>query len=214
VWWCRSPDDDVVCPTADDHHALFGHLACLRFMHEHGEPWHADTCTWAAAGGHLACLRYAHEHGAPWDAWTCAIAARTGHLACLRYAHEHGAPWDSMTCARAAIYGHLACLRYAHEHGAPWDDRMCYMCCDHACLRYAVICGAPRTRAPAAHFLKARLVAVAGALREARRRRLTARALWALRRWRGPAASEGNAQLLALDEHARHTLQRLVLAHL
>jgi hypothetical protein len=228
VWWCRSPDDDVVCPTGgagcecrtnDGLAAMLGHLACLRYAHECGAPWGRMTCEWAARNGHLDCLRYAHEHGAPWDAMTCDWAARNGHLACLRYAHEHGAPWGRDTCTCAAINGHLACMRYAHEHGAPLDEWTCAWAggLGHlACLRYAVICGAPRTEAPAAHFLKARLVAVAGALREARRRRLTARALWALRRWRGPAASEGREEqeeLLALDEHARHTLQRLVLAH-
>ncbi len=75
----------------------------------------------AAQAGSLACLRYAHERGTPWPADTCWAAARAGSLACLRYAHEHGALWDRQTCWTAARAGSLECLRYAREHGADWD---------------------------------------------------------------------------------------------
>ena len=76
----------------------------------------------SALRGDLACLRYAHEHGAPWHEWTTAYAAINGHLECLRYAHEHGAPWDECTTGFAASHGQLECLRYAYIRGCPWID--------------------------------------------------------------------------------------------
>ena len=37
--------------------------------------WSAEVCSAAAAGGHLECLKYAHEHGCVWNADTCKAAA-------------------------------------------------------------------------------------------------------------------------------------------
>ena len=64
------------------------------------------TCT-DASYGHLECLKYMHENGCPWNELTCNYAASYGHLECLKYARENECPWDSETCSKAAKYGHL-----------------------------------------------------------------------------------------------------------
>ena len=99
-----------------------GRLACLKYAHRNGCPWHTDACTAAAGSGHIECLKYAHEHGCPWDTQTCDAAAGGGHLACLQYAHEHGCPWTSETCWEAIMKGEFKCLRYAQKHGCPLGE--------------------------------------------------------------------------------------------
>ena len=81
------------------------------------------TCACAAKNGHLDCLRYAHERGCRWDAETCEFAAEKGHLECLKYAHENGCPWNADTCEYAARNGHLEILKYACERGCPGSAR-------------------------------------------------------------------------------------------
>ena len=61
----------------------------------------------AAKGGHLAVLKYAHEHGCPWNWQTCANAAENGHLEVVKYAHENGCPWDWETQVWAARNGYV-----------------------------------------------------------------------------------------------------------
>jgi hypothetical protein len=85
------------------------------------------TVAIAALYGHLECLRYAHEHTwyykyTRWekcDDWTCGYAALGGHLECLRFAFELGCPFASFTCDSAASRGHMDCLRYAVLNCAP-----------------------------------------------------------------------------------------------
>ena len=74
-------------------------------------------CTVASKGGHLDCLKYVHEQGCEWDADTCEAAARGGHLECLKYAHEQGCEWDADTCHSAAIGGHLGVLEVCARAG-------------------------------------------------------------------------------------------------
>ena len=100
-----------------------GHLACLRYAHEHGCRWYEETCSDASDGGHLDCLRYAHENGCPWDERTCWYACMDDdYLECLRYAHERGCPWSARTCWYASAYGNPECLDYALENGCPPSD--------------------------------------------------------------------------------------------
>ena len=65
-------------------------LDCVKYLHEHGCPWNADTCRWAASEGHLDCLEYLHENGCPWDDDTYDAASENGHVECLKYLQEHG----------------------------------------------------------------------------------------------------------------------------
>ena len=101
----------------------------LKFLHEHGYAWDAETCMYAAENGHLECLKYAHEHGCAWDEETCRWAAGGGHLECLKYAHEHGCAWNERTCWQAiqCVYQQREdrvenawnCLSYAIDHQCP-----------------------------------------------------------------------------------------------
>jgi hypothetical protein len=50
-------------------------------------------CSVAAVNGHLECLKYAHENGSSWSAETCANAAKHDHIDCLKYAYENGCPY-------------------------------------------------------------------------------------------------------------------------
>ncbi|OUS46562.1 ankyrin repeat-containing domain protein, partial [Ostreococcus tauri] len=112
----------------------------LKFLHEHGYAWDAETCMYAAENGHLECLKFAHEHGCAWDERTCMYAARSGQLECLKYAHERGCAWNEETCDYAAGNGHLECLKYAHEHGCAWDEETCEYAVRNGhleCLKYA-----------------------------------------------------------------------------
>jgi hypothetical protein len=72
--------------------AQFGHLDCLRYLHEVMGigAWTSKVCSYAAEQGNLACLKYAHERRCPWDKKTCTYAAQNGHLDCLMYAFERG----------------------------------------------------------------------------------------------------------------------------
>ena len=127
--------------------ALHGQVACLQYLHEHGnclvDEW---TCVAASRGGYLACLRYAHEQGAPWHSLVCEMAARQGSMDCLQYAHEHGCPWIFETCTGAAETGHLDCLRYAHENGCEWNNWVLHMSIVEGhldCLKYGIEGGCP-----------------------------------------------------------------------
>ena len=59
-WW-----DGLWGFMACESAALFGRLDCLRYVHENGYEWDADTCECAAEKGHLDCLRYAEENRCP-----------------------------------------------------------------------------------------------------------------------------------------------------
>ena len=104
--------------------AQYGHLYCLKYLHENRFRWTSLTCRYAARYGHLECLKYAHENGCPWDEYTCFYAATSGHLECLRYAYKNGCPWNADTCLIAAQKGHFDCLKYAHENGCPYPKEL------------------------------------------------------------------------------------------
>lgn len=53
-----------------------------------------NICMYAALYGHLDCLKFAHEHGCPWEENTCSLAAQQGYLEILIYAHKNGCPWS------------------------------------------------------------------------------------------------------------------------
>jgi len=51
-------------------------------------------------------LKWAHNHGCEWTAETTMYAAENGHLDVLRWAREHGCPWTAATRDAAAIMGY------------------------------------------------------------------------------------------------------------
>ena len=85
--------------------------------------WKENTTLSAARYGHLDCLKYVHENGCPWDMYTISQASCYGHLDCLKYCHENGCPWNLYTTSLAAGNGHLDCLKYALENGCPWNEQ-------------------------------------------------------------------------------------------
>lgn len=82
-------------------------------------------CDIACKKGYLSTLKWAHENGCPWNAETCRSAAEGGHLNCLEYAHDNECPWNELTCSSAAANGHLNCLQYAYMNGCPWNKQEC-----------------------------------------------------------------------------------------
>jgi hypothetical protein len=142
-------------------------LDVIRYAHENGCPWNANSSANAALTDDLQVLSYLHENGCPWDQKTCANAAKMGNLKVLKYAHENGCPWDKPTCDMAASHGisfkdnpvldfdepepmvfsqkYLDILTYAHENGCPWDEETCAIAAaTHLeLLRYAHESGCP-----------------------------------------------------------------------
>lgn len=112
-----STDPQNPCKVAAEN----GHLECLKWLHNNGFSWYADTCAYAARNGHIDILKYAHDNGCPWSSETCSNAAAHGHFDILKYAHGKGCPWGAFTCSEAALGGHFGILRWAQEHGCPWD---------------------------------------------------------------------------------------------
>ena len=102
----------------------------------------APACTYAAKYGHLECLKYLHEEvKAPWNSYTAAAAAQKGHLHILEYLVERKYDqFDDFACRRAAEKGHLDCLKFLHETAkAPWNERAVWAARHHnhsECLRY------------------------------------------------------------------------------
>ena len=86
--------------------------------------WYEQTSSLAAEYGHLDCLKYLHENGCSWNEHTCRCAALNGHLECLKYVHENGCPWNEWTCDAAAENGHFDCLKYAYENGCPYPKEV------------------------------------------------------------------------------------------
>ena len=74
----------------------------------------------AAKNGHLETLRWAHENGCDWGAQTCHNAAYSGQLETLQWLRAEGCPWDHNTCYCAVDQGHVEVLRWARENGCPW----------------------------------------------------------------------------------------------
>jgi len=104
---------------------LVGHLEMMQWLYNHGCPWDALTCAYAARSGHLRVLQWAREHHCPWDWLTPAWAAEHGHLEVLQWAREHGCPWNEGTSRCAARAGHLEVLQWVRENdatGQVWNE--------------------------------------------------------------------------------------------
>jgi len=103
--------------------AEYGHLECLKYLHEEVKaPWDSNTAAWAAQNGHLHILEYLVErkyefqyvHGA------CCHAARYGHLDRLKFLHETAkAPWDFQAVQYAHENNQPECLQYLLDNDCP-----------------------------------------------------------------------------------------------
>ena len=69
----------------------------------------------ACKAGDLAQIKYLHENGCPWDADTCARTIEEGHLDCLKYIYKNGCPVRPHVC-EFAKNGCLDCLKYLYEN--------------------------------------------------------------------------------------------------
>jgi hypothetical protein len=138
------------CPvhaSACAYAAEYGHLECLKYLHEVAKaPWNTGTANYAAdaaaKNGHLHILEYLVERKFDdFDEEACEYAAMNGHLDCLKYLHEVAkAPWDTETADAAALNGHLHILEYLVER--KYDQYDEYACEDAArnghldCLKF------------------------------------------------------------------------------
>ena len=68
--------------------AEFGHLECLKYMHENNYVFDSFSFMNAAANGQLECLKFAHSIGVSLDFPTARIAAANGRLRCFEYCYE------------------------------------------------------------------------------------------------------------------------------
>jgi hypothetical protein len=112
------PMDSSACSIA----AFYGHLECLKYLHEEVKaPWDWQTAAWAAEKGHLHILEYLVER--KYDIFcadACADAAKNGHLDCLKYLHETAkAPWNKVAVQWAHKRNHPECLQYLLDNDCP-----------------------------------------------------------------------------------------------
>jgi len=136
------------CPVnvlACAHAANYGHLECLKYLHEVAKaPWDSRTANWAASNGHLHILEYLVEREYDeYNEFACANAAGNGHLDCLKYLHEEAkAPWDWKTANRAASNGHLHILEYLVERKYDefqYNEYVCVVAAEYGhldCLKF------------------------------------------------------------------------------
>ena len=114
----KCPMDDYACA----HAAKYGHLECLKYLHEEVKaPWNSYTASRAAQKGHLHILEYLVER--EYDEYNesaCTYAAEKGQLNCLKFLHETAkAPWDQWAVLAADHHNHSECLRYLLDNDCP-----------------------------------------------------------------------------------------------
>ena len=121
----QCPMDDYACA----HAAKYGHLECLKYLHEEvNVPWNAHTSAWATLKGHLHILEYLVER--KYDKFNkdvCKYAAMTGHLDCLKFLRETAkAPWSCYAVRDAHERNQAECLQYLLENDCPLPDGWSY----------------------------------------------------------------------------------------
>ena len=114
----KCPINERACAFA----ALYGHLECLKYLHEEAKaPWDSVTASWAASNGQLHILEYLVERKYDkYDEGACQLAAENGHLDCLKYLRETAkAPWDEDAVREAHENNHPECLQYLLDNNCP-----------------------------------------------------------------------------------------------
>ena len=114
----KCPINERACAFA----ALYGHLECLKYLHEEAKaPWDFRTAAWAAENGHLHILEYLVERKYDqFSTYACKNAANSGHLDCLKYLHETAkAPWDEDAVRVAHEIDHPECVQYLLDNNSP-----------------------------------------------------------------------------------------------
>ena len=102
--------------------AEYGHLECLKYLHEEVKaPWNSYTAAWAAQKGHLHILEYLVERKYnKFNQDACSFAATEGHLDCLKFLRETAkAPWGSCAVRYAHVFNRSECLQYLLDNDCP-----------------------------------------------------------------------------------------------
>jgi hypothetical protein len=102
--------------------AVAGDLETVRFLHESGCPWDADSMVELGAGsGSVELLRYLKQQGCAFNAQVMTAAAAKGHTQLCQFLRAEQCPWDARACENAARGGSVHTLHWWHEQGCPWD---------------------------------------------------------------------------------------------
>lgn len=101
--------------------ACFGHMDCLRFAREQGDPIGRMEVRAAAHNGRIPILEYLFANGCKPFADATRCAAEGQHLACLKYLREKGCPWSPSAPLAAMNHKNRECFQYMYEEGCPYD---------------------------------------------------------------------------------------------
>jgi hypothetical protein len=127
-------------PRACEAAAAVGNAQLLRWLHEHGAEWNAETIVEAAAeqGGSVEVLKFLHEKAVgQWDPAEVTrllfIAGKHGNLAAAQWLYSLGGAlpaqlWDAYEC-----WPHLCTLQWAIESGASWGAAVDAVEAEYAC---------------------------------------------------------------------------------
>lgn len=91
-------------------------LACVKYVHESGQPLTVTTINRLANYNHYQCLQYAHKQGCPWDHTTTEIAAKKGSSQCLEYLLKHNCPVDPYIVEYTT---NISCLMLLEQYRIP-----------------------------------------------------------------------------------------------
>ena len=99
-------------------------LPGLKFMIEHGCPWHPRSAELIACTGRADLLQLFHENGCPLFTGdddrhaVCESAIHNNSIACLEYGFAHGSTIPANACdelVKNRRY-HFECFKFAHQH--------------------------------------------------------------------------------------------------
>jgi hypothetical protein len=101
-----------------------GHLECLQYLYNNGCQWFVDEVgVYASLHGHLACLKFAHEHD---RGRLDVHISMTLHLDCLRYALENGCPIHTqVSSGQYLAYRSIEMIVLLQKHGIVWGKDIC-----------------------------------------------------------------------------------------
>ncbi|KAL4113524.1 hypothetical protein QTP88_017136 [Uroleucon formosanum] len=101
-------------------------FSCLEFLVDNGCPLDTPQPALKAASiGNLTILKYLHERGCPWIAETCTLAASEGDIEYLKHARAKGCPWNTRTLGKPLMYMYEVCLKFIYRNGCEWDISVC-----------------------------------------------------------------------------------------
>jgi hypothetical protein len=96
------------------------------YLHSEQCPWSLTTCTLAAACGHTSTLRWLREHGCPWHITdVCTYAAVRGRVDVLEVLQQQDVRINATQLSRTlnittGAYNNLAAVKWLRDQGAAW----------------------------------------------------------------------------------------------